>query len=168
MNEDFLPEILLICALFVEKTYYRAILNFTRTILFLFRVLFRSDFASSLIDKFIVNDKLQTFRGLASLMLQILFCCHISGCYFFLLGTRSREEEGVSWLDSIEFLDNTVYSKYINAFYFMVITMSTIGYGDIFPNTDREKLFMTFMSFFASGLFGYTINTLGTIFVEMD
>lgn len=46
--------------------------------------------------------------------------------------------------------------------------MSTIGYGDIAPITDDEKLFMIFMSLFASMLFGYTINSLATIFSDYD
>lgn len=50
----------------------------------------------------------------------------------------------------------------------MSITMITIGYGDIRPVTDREKLFLIFMSFFASGIVGYTINSIGTILVEID
>jgi hypothetical protein len=62
----------------------------------------------------------------------------------------------------------SVKSTYINSFYFSVVTMSTIGYGDIAPVTDDEKLFMSFMSLFASMIFGYTINSLANIFSDYD
>lgn len=65
-------------------------------------------------------------------------------------------------------MEDTIKSRYINSFYFSVVTMSTIGYGDIAPITDDEKLFMIFMSLFASMLFGYTINSLATIFSDYD
>lgn len=65
-------------------------------------------------------------------------------------------------------MENSIPSKYINSFYFAVVTMSTIGYGDISPISDDEKLFMIFMSLFASMLFGYTINSLATIFADYE
>jgi hypothetical protein len=65
-------------------------------------------------------------------------------------------------------MENSIASYYINSFYFSVVTMSTIGYGDISPITDDEKLFMIFMSLFASMLFGYTINSLATIFADYE
>ena len=41
---------------------------------------------------------------------------------------------------------------WINAYYFSVVTLSTVGYGDITPHTDIEKLFTTFYIFVGVGI----------------
>jgi hypothetical protein len=46
--------------------------------------------------------------------------------------------------------------------------MATIGYGDITPTNDLEVLFSTITVFIASGLFAYTLNSIGTIFTNLN
>ena len=46
--------------------------------------------------------------------------------------------------------------------------MITVGYGDITPKTDRTKLFVIFVMISASGIFGYVMNKIATIFQEME
>ena len=41
--------------------------------------------------------------------------------------------------------------------------MTTIGFGDITPITVYEKLFVIIISFISSGLFGYSLNLIGSI-----
>lgn len=45
--------------------------------------------------------------------------------------------EGFSWVD---------------AYYFCVVTLATVGYGDIVPHTDLGKIFTTFYIIFGVGL----------------
>ena len=42
---------------------------------------------------------------------------------------------------------------WINAYYFSVTTLSTVGYGDIYPTTDAGKLFTTIYIFAGVGIF---------------
>ena len=42
--------------------------------------------------------------------------------------------------------------SWINAYYFSVVTLSTVGYGDLTPHTDVEKLFTTFYIFLGVGI----------------
>ena len=41
--------------------------------------------------------------------------------------------------------------------------MSTIGYGEITASSTNERVLMIFSIFLASGLYGYTLNAIGTI-----
>lgn len=41
----------------------------------------------------------------------------------------------------------------IDALYFSVMTMSTVGYGDLAPTTDNSKLFTIIFTFLSVGIF---------------
>jgi voltage-gated potassium channel Kch len=68
------------------------------------------------------------FRTLAISVLFVLLC----GTFFY------HGVEGWSWLDS---------------FYFSVITLTTIGYGDLSPSTPGSKIFTIFFIFIGLGVF---------------
>ena len=45
--------------------------------------------------------------------------------------------------------------------------MMTIGYGDITPSTGPEKIYVIILTVISSGIFGYSMNTIGSIFQDM-
>ena len=45
--------------------------------------------------------------------------------------------------------------------------MSTLGYGDIYPITTFEKIYVIFVTLISSGVFAYTVNTIGDIVSEI-
>lgn len=46
-----------------------------------------------------------------------------------------------------------LHLSWVNAFYFCTITLATVGYGDITPNTDVSKIFTIFYILFGIGVF---------------
>lgn len=52
--------------------------------------------------------------------------------------------------------------SWLNAYYFSVVTLATIGYGDLTPHTAPGKLFTTFYIFAGVGIittfFGYRLR----------
>ncbi|MFV0301364.1 MAG: potassium channel family protein, partial [Paracoccus sp. (in: a-proteobacteria)] len=62
-----------------------------------------------------------------------------------------RWAEGWSWLDSI---------------YFSVITISTIGYGDITPKTDAGKVITIFYVLCGLGLFVATASAIADTIIS--
>ena len=45
--------------------------------------------------------------------------------------------------------------------------MNTVGYGDVIPITNIEKIFCIGMTLLSCGVFGYAINTIGSIVREI-
>ena len=45
--------------------------------------------------------------------------------------------------------------------------MITVGYGDITPQTSNEKIFVIIITLISCGMFGYSMNIVGSIFQEM-
>lgn len=45
--------------------------------------------------------------------------------------------------------------------------MVTVGYGDITPQTSKEIIYVLFMTIISTGVFGYAINIIGSIFREI-
>lgn len=45
--------------------------------------------------------------------------------------------------------------------------MVTVGFGDIKPTTDTEKIYVTIVALISSLIFAYTVNTIGTVFQEI-
>ena len=59
------------------------------------------------------------------------------------------------------------YDRYITSVYFAFITMITVGYGDISPVHRNEKIYTIIITLISCGVFGYSINTIGSIFQEI-
>lgn len=45
--------------------------------------------------------------------------------------------------------------------------MVTVGYGDVRPIAQSEKIFVILMALLGSVVFGYVVNTIGAIFQEL-
>lgn len=50
--------------------------------------------------------------------------------------------------------------SWVDAYYFSVITLATVGYGDITPHTDLGKIFTTFYVLCGIGIIGLFANLL--------
>lgn len=70
------------------------------------------------------------------------------------------------WVLVILLLGTWFYTKAegwraLDAFYFTIITLTTIGYGDFSPKTDAGKIFTVFYIFVGLGLISLFIILLG-------
>jgi len=57
-------------------------------------------------------------------------------------------------------------SRYIISIYFSFITMMTVGYGDVVPVNNAERIYVIFMTLLSSGIFGYVVNTIGELYMQ--
>jgi len=115
------------------------------------------------IEDFINNGRTQSVAMCAKLLLLMTFSCHIMGCFWVLVGRYSLDVGEVSWLESdingpYVMKDTTggkhVYSIYLAAFYYSLTTMTSIGYGEITPRNDSERLFAVFLEIVGAIIYG--------------
>ncbi len=70
---------------------------------------------------------------------------------------------GVVLAIGVVFYMNVEHWSFINALYFCVVTLGTVGYGDITPTTDVGKLFTVVYIIFGLAVIGGFIATLGRL-----
>lgn len=57
---------------------------------------------------------------------------------------------------------------YVAAFSWAFTTITTVGYGDIYPVSDPEKIVAMFNMVAACGVFAYIVGTVGSLFDRGD
>lgn len=55
---------------------------------------------------------------------------------------------------------------FVDALYMTVITISTVGFGEVGTDSDASELFSILMIFLGVGIVGYTFTTIVAMFVE--
>ncbi|EWS72247.1 cyclic nucleotide-binding domain protein (macronuclear) [Tetrahymena thermophila SB210] len=104
----------------------------------------------------------------ALIVLQIFILAHISACIFITVANASAPS--ITWITKLqevtEITNLTISQIYVSALYWSIITMVTLGYGDIVPISQNEKLFVIFIAFVSCGLFGYSFNLISEIINE--
>jgi voltage-gated potassium channel len=53
--------------------------------------------------------------------------------------------------------------SWVNAYYFCVVTLTTVGYGDVVPKTDFGKIFTTFYIMIGVGVITTFLGSLGDV-----
>lgn len=69
-----------------------------------------------------------------------LLVCHIFSCLWIFFGHISPEHQD-KWIKNEEIEKMDQMNKYLTAFYFIITTFSTVGYGDMSASNPIEKIF---------------------------
>ena len=113
-----------------------------------------------------MNDKVQTLIGFMKLLFIIFIAVHWTSCIFFAIGVSEIQDGGSSWISHTFDLNEPVmaWEFYTTTVYFALLTMATIGYGDIVPLTNAEKVFTCFVLLIACSLFAYILGSINSWF----
>ncbi|XP_031117188.1 potassium channel SKOR-like isoform X1 [Ipomoea triloba] len=91
------------------------------------------------------------FTRIVKLFVVELYCTHTAACIFYYLATTlPPSQEGYTWIGSLRlgdysyahFRDIDLWKRYITSLYFAIVTMATVGYGEIHAVNIREMIFV--------------------------
>ncbi|CAD8172589.1 unnamed protein product [Paramecium octaurelia] len=111
-----------------------------------------------------LNIMLSTIVSLIKLSGLLLFWSHWFGCILHYIAVN--EDSQINWLNYYGIYEEGWSVEYINSLYWAVITISTVGYGDISPRTPLERLFRIFFLMIATVVFSVTLNNISYIIIR--
>ncbi|KAK2998532.1 hypothetical protein RJ639_024571 [Escallonia herrerae] len=115
------------------------------------------------------------FSRIVKLIAVELYCTHTAACIFYYLATTlPPEQEGYTWIGSLKMGDYTysnfreieIGKRYTTSLYFAIVTMATVGYGDIHAVNLREMIFIMVFVSFDMVLGAYLIGNITALIVK--
>nr|XP_043613451.1 potassium channel KAT3-like [Erigeron canadensis] len=96
-----------------------------------------------------------------------LFAVHSAGCFYYWIATH-HEPSDHTWIGSINgnFEDRSIWLGYTYSMYWSIVTLTTVGYGDLHAVNTGEKVFNIFYMLFNIGLTSYLIGNMTNLVVH--
>lgn len=88
------------------------------------------------------------------LLFQFFVVAHVVCCLYWIYCTSFGDKH---WYDVYDLEHASPRDQYIYTLYFVVATLSTVGYGDIVPHTPYERLAVVCICFMAGSVMGYIV-----------
>ncbi|DBA03753.1 TPA: hypothetical protein N0F65_004170 [Lagenidium giganteum] len=105
-----------------------------------------------------------TVSSLVKFTFLVCFTSHWLSCFFFLIS--ADDDEG--WVAKMHMIDQSVYAKYVTAFYWAIMTMTTVGFGDVHPWTTNERVFAIGAMVIGAWIFAYGITNVVAMVANLN
>jgi len=97
------------------------------------------------------------------LIILIILVSYFLGIVFYIIcditrGFESVEASGDDFITKFGFLEQTNLEKAIRVTYFAFTSLSTVGFGDLHPRSDYERLLTAFILLFGVAIFSYVMG----------
>ncbi|XP_059454384.1 potassium channel KOR1-like [Corylus avellana] len=112
---------------------------------------------------------------IAKLFVVELYCTHTAACFFYYLATTlPPSNEGYTWIGSLKmgdysyshFREIDLWKRYVTSLYFAIVTMATVGYGEIHAVNVREMIFIMIYVSFDMILGAYLLGNIAALIVK--
>ncbi|KAL4505471.1 hypothetical protein ABPG72_002533 [Tetrahymena utriculariae] len=114
-------------------------------------------------NKFQISQNKMRLFQLIKLEFFVLLIAHILSCVYIIIGFNQNQQGIDNWISHFKLDDFSLADLYLQTIYYMIITMTTIGYGDYFPITLKEKIFISIVALIATNVCAFSFSQIGEI-----
>lgn len=108
------------------------------------------------------NQQIKKLQDLINLFVKLAILSHCFANLWVLLGLYERVSKGDGWVQHYleeDVIDNDTYTNlYTISMYWVIVTFSSVGYGDITGKTESEMMYQMVVEMIGIGFFGYMIG----------
>ncbi|OQR82898.1 Voltage-gated Ion Channel (VIC) Superfamily [Achlya hypogyna] len=104
-----------------------------------------------------------TISSLFRYCLTVVFVSHWFACFFFWVSYQDSmfsDPPINTWLHEKHLLDASIWDQYVTALYWAIMTLATVGYGDVSAVSPNERCFAVLAMFVGAGIFAYGITNI--------
>jgi len=113
-----------------------------------------------------------TFLKIFQMVLSMCFLAHMLGCFWFYVAAwQGLDPDIVTWVQAYDDgrgLEVGPGTQYLLAVYWALTTLTTVGYGDITPANDAERMYALFALLTGALVFGFMLSSIGSLVAAVD
>ena len=107
----------------------------------------------------------------------ILYLMHVFGCGWYYLHFCEVENAAVEGREAVSWLteygdgrgpEQNKWVQYLDAIYWALTTLTTVGYGDVVPHNNMERAYTLVVLLVGAIVFGFLLSSLGELLSNVD
>ena len=115
-------------------------------------------------EMFARNEIIDSYGSILIILILIISCLNMCTCLFIFIGKISYP----SWIIKLNIQDESHLNIFLTSLYFIIVTITTVGYGDITGETMPEIIFQVLLLIIGTIAYSFIISYISNYIVKIN